>query len=182
LGETESDRIGPGHEMVEKHLGDPHARVDERSPAAQVLSLFAVCRGLLRETWAKRLEEAARHIEGVTYSLNEAEQLLTDLTAVYARHPGMIGITPEALYEQLRDVNSEMWRGESDNALGRKVRGITDAEGRQPPTLNVSAGAKVFGGVEPRGSKFYPWKHFEAAWKAYGIERGGRMDQPSANP
>jgi hypothetical protein len=47
----------------------------------------------------------------------------------------------------------------------------TGGDGRSGALALVGRRAKVFGGVKPRGSKFYLWKHFEAAWKAYGIER-----------
>jgi hypothetical protein len=136
--------------------------------------LYAACRALLGEVWERWLEEAARHLEDVTARASEEQMLLADIAAVRADHPGSIGILPNTLYAKLQAKNHDVWGDLSYKKLGELVRGIQDADGREPPKDNVPKGASV-AGVEQwkKGDKFYPWSHFEAAQRAYGIAVDG---------
>jgi hypothetical protein len=136
--------------------------------------LYAVCRALLGEVWEHRLEEAARHLEDATARPSQEQVLLADIAAVRADNPGSIGILPNTLYAKLQAKNHDVWGELSYAKLGGLVRDIQDAEGREPPKLNVAKGAPVVGVEQWRkGDKYYPWSHFEAAQRAYGIAVDG---------
>jgi len=163
-------------ELVKAHVDDPLPDWMTEDVRDRWISLFAVTRALLGDGWLKRLEEAARWIEDVTYTPNEVELLLTDLWEIYqadmvATKDKTIGAIPVSLYEELRDRNPDQWKELSDTKLGIKVREIRDGDGRKLERLNVPAGAEVFtkGWTVKRGAKYFPWAHFEAAWKSYGI-------------
>jgi hypothetical protein len=139
--------------------------------------LFAVCRALLGEVWERWLEEAARHLEGVTARASQEEKLLADIAAVREDHPGSVGIVPTTLYVKLQAKNHETWAEMSYRKLSELVNDIQDAAGSAPPKLNIQkdAAANVVGARDEwkKGDKYFPWSHFEAAQRAYGIAVDG---------
>jgi hypothetical protein len=152
--------------LGDRPVGDPMPAWMNEPQRHRWLPLYAVSTAILGDTWTRR-----RHIEDVTDTPGETERLLADIATVRAMFPNSIGILPGTLYDKLRAVNSDLWGELTDTKLGRLVRGIQDADGRQLDKLNVPVHANVAGFDEDRGAKFYPWVHFEAAWSAYGIEQ-----------
>jgi hypothetical protein len=161
-------------QAVEAHLKDPMPSWMDEPQKDRWRPLYAVCRALLGEVWERWLDEAARHIEDVTARASEEQILMADIAAVRADHPGSIGILPNALYAKLQAKNHDVWGDQSYKQLGGLVRGIQDAEGREPQKLNVPKGAPVVGMDHwEKGAKYYAWTHFEAAQRAYGVAVDG---------
>jgi hypothetical protein len=172
IWEVFTGAVEVGAPLVAARLGDPmppwmnEAQYDRWQP------LFAVSRALLGADWTARLDAAAQHLEGVTYTPNQMEELLGDIWEIKsALFPDSIGILPGELYKRLKEVNEERWGEMTPTRLGTLVRSIQDAQGRRLERQNTPAQANVAGWAESRGAKFFPWAHFEAAWQAYGIER-----------
>ena len=159
-----------GAALVEEHLDDPMPDWIGEDQKDRWAPMFAVTRALLGPDWEKRLEEAARRLEDVTYTPNEVEQLLTDIWEIRSKHPKTIGITPATLYEELHAINADQWSEMSPTRLGRKVKDIRDGDGRKLVRLNIPTSSQVAGDWRA-GAKYFPWSHFEAAWEAYGINR-----------
>jgi hypothetical protein len=161
-------------QAVEARLKDALPNWMDEAQKDRWRPLYAVCRALLGEVWERRLEEAARHLEQATARASQEEVLLADIAAVRADNPDTIGIVPNTLYAKLQERNHDVWGELSYTKLGTLVRDIQDADGREPPKHNVPKGANVVGVVQWRkGDKYFPWSHFKAAWRAYGIAVDG---------
>ena len=155
-------------EAVQAHLAEPMPSWLDAQQRHRWLALYAVCRAFLGEEWCARLDQAARHLEGVTATASTMEQLLRDVLEVRQGSPNSGGILPATLYDKLRAINPELWGDLTDTRLGRELRGVQDADGRPLERVNAPAGIEIVG-ERVRGSKYFPWAHFEATWAAHGI-------------
>jgi hypothetical protein len=131
-----------GIERVREALQEPLPDWMDAPQFDRWVALFAVARALLDERWVADLENAARHLEDVTGTVSEREQLVRDLWEVRVAHPTSAGATPRALYEELRRVHAE-WGAWTDKRFRTALESIYDAEGRELRKLNVPAHVKV---------------------------------------